>query len=102
MNEQISHLQNYNRNFRQAGQLGVGTNLIGIAPRVNAAFQSSSFWERLRTLIKRIVSEHERTRIGFVRHVAQCERCGNTDPSNFCSKGKKAHAAFLKSEGTRH
>jgi hypothetical protein len=102
MNEPMSHLQNYNRNFRPAGQLGVGTNLIGIVPSVRAAFQRSSSWERLRTLIERIASKHERTRIGFVRHVAQCERCGSTDPSNFCSHGKKAHAAYLKSEGIQH
>lgn len=50
------------------------------------------------TLMRRILSEHERTRIKFVRHVAQCETCGSVDPSNFCFKGKNLREAYLKAE----
>jgi hypothetical protein len=102
MNEQISRLQNYHRHFRQAGQFGVGMNLMGSVRKVDAAFQSSSSWELLTTFIERIVSKHERTRIRFVRHVAECETCGSSAPSNFCSKGKKAREAYLKSENIKH
>jgi hypothetical protein len=49
-------------------------------------------------LMKRILSEHERTRIKFVRHVEQCETCASADPSNFCSKGKNLREAYLKAE----
>jgi hypothetical protein len=102
MNEQISRLQNYHRNFRQAGQLGLGMNLMGIAGKVASTFQSSSSSELLTTFMERIASKHERTRIEFVCHVGECETCGSTDPSNFCSKGNKAREAYLKSEGIKH